>query len=227
MFLLCELNECGKIIFFFPFYSVDVDGKLRQNTGNAFHLNQLTWILMILGNGCFVFAPPSIAIPSIGFVFLTVICKLPWLSGTTCGLCSWFGSFANPFGCSPDKRCIDCCSKQKQHQNQIKYKWKWNGDTNANAEFWAIPDAYANCRQVDFPIPLSYQNFLTVWWLIPVFIIRANACVCVRGCVQHETDFHKKIETENEIFEMISRFGFQTIINTMQHKLVKWFSVFD
>lgn len=35
-----------------------------------------------------------------------------------------------------------------------------------------VPDAYANCRQVDFPILLSYQNFLTVWWLVPVFIIQ-------------------------------------------------------
>ena len=42
-----------------------------------------TWILMILGSGCLVLAPPSIAIPSIDFVFFTVILRFPWWSGTT------------------------------------------------------------------------------------------------------------------------------------------------
>lgn len=91
---------------------IQLEMREREN------LNELTWILIILGKGCFVLAPPSMAIPSIGFVFLTVICKFPLWSGTTCGLCSWFGSFANPFGCSPDKRCIDCtdANEKKKHQ---------------------------------------------------------------------------------------------------------------
>lgn len=45
--------------------------------------NFLTCILMILGSGCLVLAPPSMAIPKIDLVFLTVILRLPWWSGTT------------------------------------------------------------------------------------------------------------------------------------------------
>lgn len=36
-----------------------------------------TWILIILGRGCFVFAPPSIAIPRMGFVLGIVTSKFP------------------------------------------------------------------------------------------------------------------------------------------------------
>lgn len=44
---------------------------------------KLTCILMILGSGCFVLAPPSMAMPKMGFVFLTVMCRFPWWSGMT------------------------------------------------------------------------------------------------------------------------------------------------
>jgi hypothetical protein len=36
-----------------------------------------TWILATLGNGTLVLAPPSMAIPRIGFVLLTLILRRP------------------------------------------------------------------------------------------------------------------------------------------------------
>lgn len=58
-------------------------------------------MLIILGKGCLVFAPPSIAIPSIGFVFLTVTLRFPSSSMTT---------LAGSLGTSAaDNLCIDWC----------------------------------------------------------------------------------------------------------------------
>lgn len=65
-----------------------------------------TCILIILGRGCFVLAPPSIAIPSIGLVFLTVMCRLPWWSGTT-RAARLSSSCVSP--CA--RRCIDWCRR--------------------------------------------------------------------------------------------------------------------
>lgn len=63
----------------------------------------LTCMFIILGKGCFVLAPPSIAIPSIGLVFFTVIWRFPWWSGTTRAAC------ASSCAGSWPSLCIDWC----------------------------------------------------------------------------------------------------------------------
>lgn len=54
-----------------------------QKRGKQERIIFLTCILMILGSGCLVLAPPSMAMPKIDLVFFTVILRLPWWSGTT------------------------------------------------------------------------------------------------------------------------------------------------
>lgn len=110
---------------------------------------KLTWMLMILGRGCLVFAPPSIAMPSIAFVFRTDINKLPFSSGTMCDKLSWFrkstklASFS-----SVGKRCIDYFSmlrvsnererkKMKSVRNPINWLARWgNVKTISQKQNW-------------------------------------------------------------------------------------------
>uniref|UniRef100_A0A8D8FYM7 (northern house mosquito) hypothetical protein n=1 Tax=Culex pipiens TaxID=7175 RepID=A0A8D8FYM7_CULPI len=63
-------------------------------------------MLMIRGSGCFVFAPPSIAMPRMGFDFFTVMWRFPRWSGTMWGGWSWHCSSEEPFW-SIGSRCID------------------------------------------------------------------------------------------------------------------------
>lgn len=86
----------------------------------------ITWILMILGNGCFVFAPPSIAMPMAARVLGMEINKLPSLFWWTSALCSFvcFRAWSRAlFGwfCNCSWRCCKLCGSFLN----CCLDWKW------------------------------------------------------------------------------------------------------
>lgn len=99
-------------LFFLTFHGVRTIGEISPHKTSESPLNnasQLTLILIILGNGCFVLAPPSIAIPRIGFVFLTVTLRLPSASWTTLG-----PSLSCPPPSPRASRCMDWCLRMPE-----------------------------------------------------------------------------------------------------------------